>query len=80
LACLKANKQGYLAIKMLVRLLKSLFSSPEENSEFKSLAEVVDYLEARHGVLQAIFDNFRDYMRRVKAEVDAGRVDSAQDV
>jgi len=79
-ASLKTNKEGYLAIKMIVRLLRSSFSPPAKHPEYESLADVVNYLETKHKLLAVAFDNFRDYMQRVKTEVGAGRVDPARDL
>ena len=71
---LKSNKQGYLAIKMLSKLLKECCSPPEGHKELKTLSEVIASLETEHKLLDAILDNLADYMGRVAAQVKSGNI------
>lgn len=74
---LKENKQGYLVLKTLQGLLKGSCHPPTNSDEFKTLADVIDYLEKDFGLLQTIFNNFEDYMIRVQKAVKNGDLDNA---
>jgi len=81
-ACLKENKQGFLTIKILQRFLKNCCNPPKapedsQLSSYKSLSDVIEYLEAKHHLLDTIFSNFNDYMHRVGIQVEKGEVDAS---
>ena len=62
-------------IKTLSALMKSSFSPPKKHPEYESLADVVNHLESKYNLLEAIFSNLEDYMNRVNKEIDGDRVD-----
>jgi hypothetical protein len=68
------KKNGYLAIKMLSKLLKECCSPPEDHESLKSLSDVTAFLETKHSLLDIILTNFAEYMARVSAEVKSGRI------
>jgi len=77
--CLKTNTMGYLSVKILSSLLKNAFKRPTGHPEIECLADMVDYLESEHNLLQIAFDNFTNYMGRVASELKAGRLNLNDD-
>jgi hypothetical protein len=78
-ACLKTNTMGYLSVKILSSLLKNGFKRPTGHPEIECLADMVDYLESEHNLLQIAFDNFKNYTRRVASELKAGKLNLNDD-
>ena len=64
---LKSNTMGYLAVKLITGLLKS--KDKYEHPEIKTVEDFINYLEQKHDLLKVVFDNFKFYMSKVKAEV-----------
>jgi len=64
----KDEKQGFLAIKILARLLKIAFDGKTGHPEIENLSDLIDYLEKKHDLLNNIFKNLTDYMVRVAKE------------
>lgn len=59
-------------LKTLGGLLKGSCDPPTNSEEYKSLGDVINHLEGKFELLQTIFDNFKDYMKRVKQVLDSG--------
>ena len=78
-ACLKTNTMGYLSVKILSSLLKNGFKRPTGHPEIECLADMVDYLESEHNLLQIAFDNFKNYTGRVASELKAGKLNLNDD-
>jgi len=70
---------GHLVIKIIAGLLKNSFDKPSGHPEIENVADMIDYLETKHQFFAAVIDNFKDYMTRVRAEVESGRVDPKED-
>ena len=66
----KDEKQGFLAIKILARLLKIAFDGKTGHPEIENLSDVIDYLEKKHDLLNNIFKNLTDYMIYVGKELE----------
>lgn len=77
---LKKNQQGYLVLKTLHGILKNSCDPPSKHPEYETLADVINHLESKKGLLQILFDNFVHYMGRVKTLVDEGKVESKSDL
>ena len=75
----KDGQQGFLATKIFARLLKIAFDGTTGHPEIENLSDMVEYLEKKHDLFNAIFQNLVDYMNRVAEQLASGRADLQSD-
>ena len=71
---------GHVAIRVTAGLLRNSFGEPSGHPEIENVADMIDYLETKHEFFAAVIDNFKDYMTRVRAEVESGRLGTTEDL
>ena len=67
--------QGFLVVKIFARLLKIGFEGDTGHPEITNLSDMIEQLEKKHKLYDAIFQNLVDYMGSVAQELEAGRED-----
>jgi hypothetical protein len=71
--CIKNNKRSYLAIKILQGILKKTFEDKvgtgNKHPEIENYNDMIDYLEQKHNLYEALFSNLATYMKAVAAEL-----------
>ena len=55
-------RQGFLVIKILAKFLKLGFDGNTGHPEIENLSDMIEYLEKKHQLYNAIFKNLADYM------------------
>ena len=71
---------GHLVIKIVAGILKNSFGEPSGHPEIENVADMIEYLETKHQFFAAVIDNFKDYMTRVRAEVESGRLATKEEL
>lgn len=73
------GRQGFLVVKVFARLLKIAFEGSTGHPEIENLSDMVEHLEKKHQLYDAIFRNLVDYMANVAEQLASGREDLKSD-
>ena len=71
--------QGFLVVKIFARLLKIAFEGSTGHPEITNLSDMIEQLEKKHHLYDAIFQNLVDYMSCVAEQLASGREDLKND-